>query len=614
MSAVATPLSSRLLAWFWYLLPANPILVRVVYAMSRRTRHLWLRFGYLAVLFAVVMVMLLTRSSSGSGSLADLAKGASVTFMVASITQLALMCFLAPVFTAGAITQERDSQTFNILLSTPLSNAQIVIGSLLSRLYFVIVLLLAGLPIFFSTMIYGGVTTDQIVMSFSIAGSTAVLTGSLAIAISMIRVGTRRTIFSFFFAIALYLAAVYAVGTYATQFRIAEAPANPVTGEQLSWLAAFHPFMALDVTLNRVVAPDIAAVAEYGVLKQYLAAYPQTMYIAMTLTLSVCLIVLSMLFVRRGAKEGESSLLSRLGNLFRSGKSGDRTRKPHQVWGNPIAWREAVTRASAMSRGIGRYGVMAGGFIGFAVLMYLYLKQGTVYTAGVTRQWVAILVAIEFAIVLLIAVNTAASSLTKDKETKTLDITLTTPISSRYLIWGKLRGLVSSVIPLILVPIVSLLVFAIVDLFRAPPESAIHIETSIEVGASLIVFSAYACMLGLHFSLKQRKTVRAVLIAVAVLLVANAALFSFWIAIVGSSGTLGSALAPATPFTMILGLIDPVPMLESPNEYASKIGAIRLNALIGTAVFVALHSVVVYSWYLSMVRSFDQIIRKQSGQ
>ncbi|NOX57245.1 MAG: ABC transporter permease subunit, partial [Planctomycetes bacterium] len=133
MPATASHLPSRLFAWFWYLLPANPILLRVVYAMSRRTRHLWLRFGYLAVLFVVVTVMLLAKSTAGGASLADLAKGASVTFMVASITQLALMCFLAPVFTAGAITQERDSQTFNILLSTPLSNAQIVIGSLLSR-------------------------------------------------------------------------------------------------------------------------------------------------------------------------------------------------------------------------------------------------------------------------------------------------------------------------------------------------------------------------------------------------------------------------------------------------------------------------------------------------
>ena len=143
--------------------------------MSRRPRHMWMRFAYLGILLAVVLVALLgSGGGSENSSLATLAKGASQTFKLASITQLLLMSFLSPVFTAGAITQERDAQTFNILISTPLSNAQIVIGSLASRLFFVIVLLMAGLPIFLTTMIYGGVTTGQIMRSFAISGGTAV--------------------------------------------------------------------------------------------------------------------------------------------------------------------------------------------------------------------------------------------------------------------------------------------------------------------------------------------------------------------------------------------------------------------------------------------------------
>ena len=40
----------KLWLWFWHLLPANPILVRVVHVSSRRSRHLWLRIGYLGTL------------------------------------------------------------------------------------------------------------------------------------------------------------------------------------------------------------------------------------------------------------------------------------------------------------------------------------------------------------------------------------------------------------------------------------------------------------------------------------------------------------------------------------------------------------------------------------
>ena len=149
-------------SWLWRLVPANPILVRVVHAGGRRLQHLWIRIGYLAVLMCAVSIGVVVAQSGGSSSLTALAKSATQVFKVVSSLQLLMVCILAPVFTAAAITQEKNSQTFNILLATPLTNGQIVLGSLLSRLYFVFVLLLAGIPLFCIMMVYGGVTGDKI--------------------------------------------------------------------------------------------------------------------------------------------------------------------------------------------------------------------------------------------------------------------------------------------------------------------------------------------------------------------------------------------------------------------------------------------------------------------
>src|SRR5262245_64095055 len=104
--------------------------------------------------------------------------------MYLSIIQLLMVCILAPIFTSAAITQEKDSQTYDILLSTPLTNGQIVLGSLLSRLFFVIALLISGIPVFAVTQIFGGVAISAIVSSFAIAAATAFVTGSLAMAIA----------------------------------------------------------------------------------------------------------------------------------------------------------------------------------------------------------------------------------------------------------------------------------------------------------------------------------------------------------------------------------------------------------------------------------------------
>src|SRR5262245_7597448 len=135
--------------YFWRLIPANPILLRVVETGGKRRRDLFIRCGYLGLLIGAVIFFLLSSSGSFGGmSLSELAKVAGSLFMKVSYLQLGLVAFLAPIFTAGAITQEKDSQTYDILLATPLTNGQIVLGSLLSRLFFVITLLMSGIPIF----------------------------------------------------------------------------------------------------------------------------------------------------------------------------------------------------------------------------------------------------------------------------------------------------------------------------------------------------------------------------------------------------------------------------------------------------------------------------------
>src|SRR5262249_3204276 len=68
-------------------------------------------------------------------------------------------------------------------------------------------------------------------------------------------------------------------------------------------------------------------------------------------------------------------------------------------------------------------------------------------------------VIVEFGVILLIVTNAAASTVTREKEDGTLDLLLTTPITSRYYIWGKLRGLVSYVLPLVAVPVASAIIF-----------------------------------------------------------------------------------------------------------------------------------------------------------
>ena len=107
------------------LLPTNPICLRLVGNGSRRLRHLTLRSVYLGVLMLLVFVML----GGSFNTLRDLAQNGAATFTLIAFGQVFLICLLTPVFMAGAIAQEANEETWNILLTTPLNGLQVVLAT-----------------------------------------------------------------------------------------------------------------------------------------------------------------------------------------------------------------------------------------------------------------------------------------------------------------------------------------------------------------------------------------------------------------------------------------------------------------------------------------------------
>lgn len=615
--------------WLWHLLPANPIVLRVVSTGGKRTRHLWARIIYLIALMAVFLLAGGLLVGSRDRSLADLAKQATQTFMAVSIVQLFLMSFIAPVFCAGAITQEKDANTFHILLTTPLSNAQIVLGSLFSRLTFVWALLLSGLPIFCITMIYGGVTTREIFESFGLAACTGLVTGSVAIMISFLRIGTRRTIFSFFVGVAVYLLGVYALGR-APFGQLAVAPPAPaLTGTiapvQMSWLAPIHPFLALFVVTGQNPAPDWSDVAAYGWPANWLLAYPQFAYMALTTLASAVMILISLIYVRRGAREGEPTIFSRLFERFAPRRVTDRRRKPRRVWRNPIAWREAATRASAGGRSFMRQLFIAGGLIlGCVLLVAHHTDAWGLGAAAVfkTRMWLTSLVWVELLVVLLVVTNTAAATLTREKESLTIELLLSTPLTSRYIIAGMLQGLVRLVIPLIAVPTFTLFLFALWDLLRPGVLPVTTLEAAVLVPLLMVAFAALAAMIGLHFSLLSKKTVQAVMISTAIVLGAAGLLWACGAAVLKGGATVAGVMLPFTPFPAVQALIDPWWTADSSagdwgsiagNPAAATLAGFRITRAVFTLIAAAGYLAITYAVYNSMVRGFDMTVRRQSA-
>ena len=705
----------------WRLVPANPILLRVVEAGGRRRRDLFIRCAYLGLLVFVVITSLVSgQSTIGSGaSLNDLAKMSDQIFRNMSYLQLGLVALLAPIFTAGAITQEKDSQTYDILLSTPLTNGQIVLGSLLSRLFFVIALLISGIPIFSITQIFGGVSIAAIVRSFGIAAATAFVTGALAMAIAVFKVGTRRTIFSFYMFVVVYLVGVFLLDQL-TFFKVPYIP-DPNTGvvelSNTSWFTGIHPFLALRTIFRdpSYMPPEFLQLPEgsRGWLLGWYLSNPANFYTTFMFFLSFVLVTPSIVVLRRLAQSTVSAKTWVLQKLKIS--SGDRTRKPRYVWSNPIAWREAKTKASAARASIMRYGFMAAGVAGAIAMVWMYsrvnqpskyvsptsynrqinslmvysgstatsyqltpqtsillevpntlnpsqaetkefrpdqirgkmevvaltpmksvrpqiasmtLRQvGRKLSAAGARDYLLGACIIEFAVILLIVTNAAASTVTREKEDGSLDLLLTTPITSRYYIWGKLRGLVSFVLPLVAVPVLSVLLFVIYDIVRRLGDWnyptfqwIVFPEAVLILPGMLIIVAAFAAILGMQMSLRCRTTVMAVMSSVGIVVGICAALGWCGGSLVDSnSGQFGLAIGSFSPFTVMTVLINPYRFAEQNFQTDPSYGfgysdeaSSRATVFIVGWIAVGVYALVVWSMYKSMVKNFDMTIRRQS--
>ena len=381
-------------------------------------------------------------------------------------------------------------------------------------------------------------------LSFAIALSTALFTGSLAIAIAVFRLGSGKTVFWFYVFNAIYLVAVF----FADQFWLSVDPVT--TLHHTTWLTAIHPFLALRSVVSPTAypTPELSSLAGLNRFLRWYCAYPAYAYVTLTTVASLAMVIPSAIVLRRIAQRSEVGMWSFLGNLFLRGSEG-KGRQARNVWANPVAWREAATRAGFSGRGLTRWLTIIVGLICAGGLLYFYHRWTAANDPDAlanTRLLLLGLIIVEFSVSLLVATNTSASAVTKERESQTLDLLLVTPITSRYYIWGKLRGLVSFMLPFAAVPTVTVLLVVLYDLisgmhFAASGAPALDSdgtagggrdrllgadflqgvggdwETVITLPILLTALLAWACMLGLQLSLKWSRTIVAVMASVGVL-------------------------------------------------------------------------------------------------
>lgn len=150
----------------WHNILNNPVALKELRSRMRGRRAFLVLTLYLLAMSALIALVYLAfvADSSVPGSSAARSAGKAVFAAVVGV-EVFMVVFVGPAFTAGAISGEKERQTYELLRTTLLSPSALVLGKLISSLSYVLLLVLASIPLQSLAFLLGGLSLSELVVS-----------------------------------------------------------------------------------------------------------------------------------------------------------------------------------------------------------------------------------------------------------------------------------------------------------------------------------------------------------------------------------------------------------------------------------------------------------------
>ncbi len=140
----------------------NPILNKELTVGSRSIKmsiHLMI-YNLVLGLIAIITLVILRANQSGGGIVNY--QTLMALFPILATLQCFIILFMIPILTASSIAGERERQTLDVMLTTPISAFSIVLGKVFSSMTQVLMYVLSSIPIMSLAFIIGGMSWGYI--------------------------------------------------------------------------------------------------------------------------------------------------------------------------------------------------------------------------------------------------------------------------------------------------------------------------------------------------------------------------------------------------------------------------------------------------------------------
>ena len=210
---------------------------------------LWL--ALLTIILVLTYQASVVINSGGNIDVTSLGRVGRQLFEWVLFGMLILILFLVPGLTAGAITGERERQTLVPLQMTMMRPRDIILGKLSAALAFLLLLVVAALPLLGVSFLVGGLTIFDVARGLGMLLFTGMVLGSVCVLISAkLRRTTASTV------LAYGVAFVFAIGSFfgMIAWGIMDAASGGDTVDPPAELLALNPFAGVGDVLPRSAA------------------------------------------------------------------------------------------------------------------------------------------------------------------------------------------------------------------------------------------------------------------------------------------------------------------------------------------------------------------------
>ena len=473
----------------WVRLLAGPILDKELRVASRRRRQYVFRTAYLAVLAAFVACVweiTVGRQTGGAWSVSHMAQVGQTVLLALVWFQFIVLVLVSVVLLSDAIGEEVRRRTLGVLLSTPITSLQVVVGKLGAGMVQVGLLVAISLPLLAVVRVFGGVPWEFVAAGLSLTLATSLMAASLSLYLS---IGARPA-----YAVVLLSLVVLVVGLYVIPLLVTVAATGPsLSGDReiTAFLAYVAPLVSLADCSSTLVSPNMR-----------FAAGPSAYWWAcgISVAASALLVGLAARKVRRvalrlmsGEGAGKAVVTGQAPGV--GGPQAEAGAAVRRVTGSPVAWRELRTHLTMRPAMAGCLGCLVFGGI---VLAVMWTSDGLQRDFSLHPLFLCLFVIAGT----LATLVTAATGIASEKEAGTWPILLATPLTARDILAGKLVGVLRRSAPAwaFLAAYVPFFAF-----FRQTPPVVVLL-----IGLIALGMAAFAAGSGLFIGVMVRRTTTAV--------------------------------------------------------------------------------------------------------